>query len=176
MRDDRDPDVIDGLEIAGRWRCWITNPDGTKDGDDFYVDNGIATAGINYLLEAGFRGGSAISSWYAGLINGSGFSSVSSNDTAGSHAGWTEMTGYTEANRQQWSPGAASGGVIANGTAMAFTINATGSIQGLFIISNNTKGGTTGTLWSTAAEASPRSVTSGQTFNAIYELTGTPVS
>jgi hypothetical protein len=175
-----DGDVLDlggeRFRVRGRWRCWLTNPDGSRDGDDFFLENGVTTPGCNYLLDVGFRAQSQLASWYAGLINASGFTSVSANDTAASHAGWTEFTGYSDSTRRQWSPGAASAGVLINATAMSFTINASGSVQGIFVISDNTKGGTSGTLWSTATEASPRTVTSGQAFNAIYELTLTPVS
>lgn len=73
-------------------------------------------------------------------------------NTAASHAGWTELTAYSEANRQALTLGTAAAGQIDNTAAKAtFTCNANGTVAGaLFIISNNTKGGTTGTLFSVA--------------------------
>ncbi|HUR53503.1 MAG TPA: hypothetical protein VMZ71_05210, partial [Gemmataceae bacterium] len=79
--------------------------------------------------------------------------------------------------RQTWTPAAASGGVVVNSTVVTFTNGgATGSIQGMFLASNSTKGGTTGTLYSTAVEASPRSLAAGATFQVYYQVTLTPVS
>jgi len=61
--------------------------------------------------------------------------------------------------------------VITNSASPAsFSINATATIGGAFLISNNTKGGTTGTLFSAADFQSPgdRSVVSGDTLNVTY--------
>jgi hypothetical protein len=52
----------------------------------------------------------------------------------------------------------------------AFNINGTTVVGGAFLTSNNTKGGTTGTLFSAADFAAPgdRSVASGDTLNVSY--------
>jgi hypothetical protein len=54
----------------------------------------------------------------------------------------------------------------------AFNINATATVGGAFLISDNTKGGTTGTLFSAADFQSPgdRTVVSGDTLNITYTL------
>lgn len=165
-----------GLVLRGEWRCRIVNPDGTV-AEDWAVPNGITTAGLNSLLDVGFRAQTQITAWYIGLINASGYSAVSAADTASSHSGWTEYTAYSEVTRQQWSPSAASGGVITNATVVTVTNGgASGSIQGMFLISNSTKGGATGTLYSTAVESTPRSLAAGASFQMYYTVTGTPVS
>lgn len=132
-------------------------------------DNGITDVGIHYLLEAGFRGGSAISTWYAGLIDNSGYTGVAAGDTMSSHSGWTEITTqYDEAARQTLTFGAAASRAIT--ASVSFTMNATKTVQGIFVNSVSTKGGTTGTLWSTALFSSPPGLVSGNVLTANYTL------
>jgi hypothetical protein len=53
-----------------------------------------------------------------------------------------------------------------------FSINATTVVGGAFLTSNNTKGGSTGTLYSAADFSAPgdRSVVSGDTLSVTYTL------
>lgn len=138
----------------------------------YQVPNGIVDTGLNYLLDAGFNGGSAISTWYIGLVDNAGFSLFANSDTMASHAGWSESTAYTEANRVTWTSGAASGRAITNGSTVDFSINATVTLHGIFVSSDNTKGGTSGTLWSTAAFASNVTANNGDTLKVTYSVTG----
>lgn len=110
--------------------------------------NGATTVGRNTMLDNMFRTPTS-RSWYQSLINNSGFSALSAADTSASHAGWTELHAvYSNATRPAWSPGAASSALIsAAGTQFTFTSG--GTAYGCFIISENTKGGTTGILWAT---------------------------
>lgn len=166
-----------GIEVSGEFTCWITRPkSGSMIRKPWKIKNGATTLGLNYVLNTAFRNQSQLTAWYAGIISGAGFSGVSINDTPSSHTGWTEFIGFSESVRQTWSPGAAAAGVIVNTTAMAFTINSSGSGQGVFLISDSAKSGTVGTLWATAVEASSFSLTAGVVFNAIYQVTFTPVS
>jgi hypothetical protein len=52
----------------------------------------------------------------------------------------------------------------------SYTINATATVGGAFLISNNTKGGTTGVLFSASDFSAPgdRVVASGDTLNVTY--------
>lgn len=163
--------------ITGRFKCWMSRPkSGSVIGKPWYIGNGATTVGLNYMLNTGFRNTAQSATWYAGIIAAASYTGVSVNDTMSSHSGWTELTGYSESVRQTWSPGAAASGALSNSTAMAFTINATTTAQGIFITSDSAKSGTTGTLWCTAVEGSAFSVTSGVVFNAIYEAAFTPIS
>lgn len=167
--------------IAGTFYGRIIDPTRCKKNrviEDWYaVPNAAVTVGLNYVLDTSFRGGSALSSWYIGLITNSAFSGLASTDTMSSHAGWAEYTGYTEGTRRQWSPGAASGGSLVNSSAVQFTNGgSTGSIKGMFLGSDNTKSGTSGTLWATAIESSARSLAASQVFQVYYELDMTPTS
>lgn len=145
--------------------------------DEWGVKNAAVTVGLNYLLDAGFRNQTVITAWHIGLINNSGFSALSSSDTMGSHAGWSEFTDYDEATRQAWTiANAASSGSLASSTATSFTISANGTVRGMFLTSSSTKSGTTGTLWATATESSGRAVTDNQSLEVFYTNTFTPVS
>jgi hypothetical protein len=163
------------IHVQGVFKCRILNADGTV-ADEFDIGNAATTLGLNYLLDAGFRAVTPITTWYISLINDSGFSAVSAGDTMSSHAGWTELTNYTESTRPQWSPAAASGGIVQNTTAISFTISGARTVRGLFVTSVNTKGGTTGTLWATAVEAAGRALTDTQVFQVVYQVILTPVS
>lgn len=136
------------------------------------VFNGIVDEGIEYLLDAGFNGGSQVSTWYMGLVDNAGFSAFANADTMSSHSGWSESTAYSESTRPEWTAGAAATRSVTNSSTVDFSINATATIRGIFITSNNTKSGTAGTLWSTAAFSSNASVTSGDTLKVTYTVSG----
>lgn len=158
--------------IEGIWHVECLDPDGTLAWEE-NVHNMVTTAGFNYLLDAGFVGGTQISTWYLGLITYAATTALAKSDTMASHIGWTEFTSYSEATRQQWTVGAASGGSNTNTAAISTTINATGSqLYGAFICSTNTKGNASGTLWSTLAFSTTRYPTSGQVLRFTYTLTG----
>lgn len=135
--------------------------------------NGVTDAGINDNESVCFDGGTQKPNWYFGLINNSGFSALAASDTMSSHAGWTESTDYSEGVRQEWAPSAPASRVITNSTPAAFSINTTVTIKGAFLVSNSTKGGTSGILWSTGLFSVAQSLINGQTLRLTYTLTGT---
>lgn len=137
------------------------------------LPNGITDVGMNTLLDVMFDSGTQITTWYIGLVNNSGFTSFANADTSASHAGWTEFTAYDEANRVTWAPEEPASRAISNSvTSSDFTINATGTLKGIFIISNNTKGGATGTLWSTAAFSTTVNVVDNDVIKITYTVSG----
>lgn len=135
--------------------------------------NLVPTVGLNHALSITLAAGTQVTTWYAGLVANSGFSAFAAGDTMSSHAGWTEDQNYTEANRQTWTPGAVSGGVVSNSTSMNFTMNATTTIKGGFLVSNNTKGGTSGTLFAEGAFSANQAMSSGQVLKITYTSTAT---
>ena len=143
-----------GELVLPKW--WGSNP------------NGITDEGIHYLLEAGFRGGTPITAWYAGLIDNAGYTGVDPSDVMNSHTGWAEATQYDEAVRQTLSFGAAASRAIT--AAISFTMNATKTIEGIFVTSDSTKSGTTGTLWSSALFSSAPGLIAGNVLTANYTL------
>lgn len=107
-------------------------------------DNLVVNTGKNLILD-NFNAatGAAV---YVGLTGNT--PTVAAGDTMASHAGWTEVTAYSQANRVTWNGAAASSQSRTNtASKAAFTINANGTnIGGAFLTTNNTKGGTSGTL------------------------------
>lgn len=130
--------------------------------------NGITDVGIHDLLDGWKDGTGTISTWYAGLIDNAGFTGVNASDTSSSHTGWTENQDFDESVRQTFSFGTAAARAITD--SIAFTMNATKTIQGIFVVSVNTKGATTGILFSTALFASPPNLISGNVLSANYSL------
>lgn len=98
--------------------------------------NLIPFAWLNQLLDIVYNLGAQPPNYYMGLINGPapGFQD---SDTAIDHPNWSNFIGYDEASRPEWNPGAASGQEVENPAPLTFTINAPGSVAGLFIISEN---------------------------------------
>lgn len=112
--------------------------------------NGITDAGLNDLLDVYFRQ-QANSTWRIGLIDNLNFDELDDADTIASHAGWNEITAYSEANRPLWGPGAAAGKLVINSAAVVFTMTAAKTVNGIFCVNEGTKGGATGLLFSTAS-------------------------
>lgn len=127
-------------------------------------ENLVTTGGKNDLLTQYGKGSGYTAAFFVGLIDTTGFTSVAAGDTAASHAGWNESTAYSNATRPALTLGTASGGSIDNSASRAtFNINASATIKGAFTITNNTKGGTTGTLYSAGTFAADRVVINGDT-------------
>lgn len=130
--------------------------------------NLVTTVGKNDLLDKYLSGSSYTAAWYLGLVNGSSSPTYDAADTMSSHAGWTEVTAYSEATRPAPSFNAASGGSKSS-SATAFSINGTATVAGAFLTSNSTKSGTSGILYSAGNfSGGNRSVVSGDTLNVTY--------
>lgn len=132
--------------------------------------NGITNVGKNSLLDVYFNSGTQITTWYCGIIDNASFSALAAADTMSSHAGWIEFTTYSQANRVTWGSGAASSQSVTNGTAMQFDITGSATLNGIFIASNNTKSGTSGTLWATGSYSSTVPVTSSDVLKNTYTI------
>lgn len=138
----------------------------------YRVPNGIVDVGMNHILDTEFVAGSQSSTWYIGLVDNSGFTGFSDSDTMSSHSGWSESTAYSQATRPQWTVGSASSRQVTNASTVDFSINASATLKGIFVVDNNTKSGTSGTLWATAAFSSTVSVSSGDTLKITYTVSG----
>lgn len=122
------------------------------------VANTVLNAGLNDLLDKYFAGSSYTAAWYMGLINNSGFSAIAAADTAASHAGWSELTDYDESTREAITFASASSQSKASSADCEFTINANVTVNGAFTISNNTKGGTSGVIYSASSFGAARAL------------------
>ena len=136
--------------------------------------NLVVNVGLQDMNTKYFAGSAYTAAWYIGLYGSGSTNNPAASDTASSHSGWTEITPSSNATRPACSfgsPTAADPSVITNsGSPAAFTINATATVGGAFLISNSTKGGTTGILFSASDFAAPgdRVVASGDTLNVTY--------
>jgi len=171
-RDDTNVLHLEGntqLDTRGRFVVEHFNKHGMKIGE-YNFPNGITDVGKDLLLDVMFFGGSqvAAASWYIGLVDLSGYSALAAGDTMASHAGWNEFTSYSEATRVAWGPGASSSQSTTNASPATFNINGSGTVKGVFIISNNTKSGSTGTLWATALFSADVPVSNGDQLKVTY--------
>jgi hypothetical protein len=155
------------LTLRGHFLVRGYNPDGSLAWSEV-VRNGPTLAGLTYLLSAAFGGGSQLPNWAVGLIDAAGFTGISTSDVMTSHLGWVEATQYSEGTRRGWSGLTINNGVANNPALIAFTFNAARTLQGLFVVSDNTKGGTSGTLWATALFAAPKIMSVGQSLTITY--------
>lgn len=130
--------------------------------------NMVTNGALDDVLEVYLRNGTQKTTWYLGLVDNSGFSALAAGDTMSSHAGWTELTTYSQATRPAWGPDAASGQTMTNSTSVTFTASGTIAVNGCFLTSGNGKGGTSGTLFATGSFSAVQNLTSGQNLKVTY--------
>lgn len=139
-------------------------------------ENLVVNVGLKDMNDKYFSGSTYTATWYIGLYGSGATNSPAAGDTMSSHAGWTEVTAYSNATRPAATFGAATTAnpsVINNSASVAvFNINGTATVGGAFLTSNNTKGGSTGILFSASDFTSPgdRSVVNGDTLNVTYQF------
>jgi hypothetical protein len=136
--------------------------------------NLVVNIGLQDMNTKYFSGSAYTAAWYIGLYGAGASNNPAAGDTMSSHAGWVEVTAYSQTNRPTATFGTATTAdpsVISNSASVAvFTINGTTTVGGAFLTSNSTKGGTTGTLFSASDFTAPgdRSVVNGDTLNVTY--------
>jgi hypothetical protein len=136
--------------------------------------NLVVNVGLKDMNDKYFRGSGYTATWYLGLYGAGSSNTPAAGDTAASHVGWTEVTPYSNATRPAATFAAATTAdpsVITNASSPAvFNVNATGVVGGAFLISDNTKGGSSGVLFSAADFDAPgdRSVSNGDTITVVY--------
>lgn len=167
------PEDANGFLPFGWLNFALFNKSGIKQLES-QAPNLVVNQGKNDFLNTYFVDGTQIAStsWFMGLIVDTGFTGIVSGDTAASHSGWSEFTSYSQSTRVVWGQGAPSSGVttITNASPVTFDITGTGTLKGGFIISQSTKGGTSGKLWAAALFASPVPVGNGDQMKCTYNL------
>ena len=163
--------VLSEFKPKGRFQVEHYNKEGKLIGT-YDLPNGITNVGKDLILDVMFNDGVAVAnnSWFIGLIDLSGFTALAPADTMASHAGWNEFTTYSEANRVAWGSGAAASQSTTNSSPATFNITGSATVKGIFVNSNNTKSGSTGTLWSTALFAADVPVTNGDQLKVTYTV------
>lgn len=168
---------LNPLGVGGHFIVECYDRDGNLRWEDT-AENGVTDAGIASLLNVYLRAQTQITAWYIGLVDNAGFVAFAAADTGASHAGWSEVASgnYSNATRVQWSPAAPSGGAVVNATTSDhnMTNGSALTVKGLFLISDNTKGGTSGVLFSTAAfTGGTQAVNNGDTLKVTYTVAAT---
>ena len=163
----------EGSKAGGVFKITARDKDGNfkweAESHNLVVNGGLQDMNTKY-----FTGTSYTAAWYIGLYGAGASNTPNANDTASSHGGWTEVTAYSQATRPQCTFGTATTAdpsVISNAVSPAsYSINASVTVGGAFLISNNTKGGSTGVLFSAADFQSPgdRVVVNGDTLSVTY--------
>lgn len=138
--------------------------------------NLVVNEGLKFMNDTFFLGSAYTAAWYIGLYGAGATNSPAASNTMASHAGWTEVTAYSQATRPATTFAAASladpSVITSAASAAVFTMNATTTVGGAFLTTNNTKGGTTGTLFSAVDFSTPgdRSLISGDTLTVTYNF------
>ena len=145
-------------------------PDGKLKWTDEF-DNLVTNEGLNDNLDKYLKGSAYTAAFYVGLTDGT--PTVNAADTMSSHAGWTEVTDYSESTREALVLGTVASQSVDNSASKAsYSINATATVGGAFITTVNTKGGTTGTLYGVGAfSGGDKSVDNGDTLNVTVTCT-----
>ena len=154
---------IASLHFVNKYKVECVGRDGeVKWAEEF--ENLVTNVGLDSNLDVYFGSATKIASWYMGLKN---TGSPAAGDTMASHGGWVENENYEETTRPEVVFGSVSGQAIGNsGNAASFSIDTAGqTIAGIFVVSDNTKGGTTGTLYAVGDFSSARNVDDGDTLN-----------
>jgi len=160
-------DVADHVGVAGKFMVTCRDSEGRIRWEDGFP-NLVVTTGKNDLLNKYFLGSAYTAAFFVGL---KGTGTIAAGDTMASHGGWTDITGYSNATRPAFTPASSTAGSSTNSASPAvFNINATNTVAGCFITTDNTKGGTTDILFSAADFASSRAVISGDTLTVTYTV------
>lgn len=136
------------------------------------ITNLVTTEGLNDSLDKHLKGSNYSAAWYLGLTGASPV--FAAGDTMASHAGWTEVTAYSESTRPALVFGSVAAGSVNNSASKAsYTVNADNTqIGGAFTVSNNTKGGTSGILYGGGAFAGGnKTLSNGDTLNVTITCT-----
>lgn len=161
------------VKAGGVFRIQCRDRDGNikweEQSHNLVVNEGLQDMNAKYFTGSGYS-----ATWYLGLYGAAASNNPAAGDTMALHGGWTEVVAYSQATRPQCvfgTPTTADPSVATNSASPAvYSINGTTVIGGAFLTSNNTKGGTTGILFSAADFSAPgdRSVVSGDSLTVSY--------
>ena len=126
--------------------------------DEFSTNNIVTNEGLNHILNTTFNGGTQITTWYLGLFEGN-YTPVSTVTAATITAASTESTAYDEAARQEFMEALSTAQSTTNVANKAtFTMSASKTLYGAFLVSASAKSATSGTLLSAARFGAAKTV------------------
>lgn len=158
------------LHVGGEYFGRVNGNDWEKEGDNL-----IPTEGLAHILNVAF-GSKAKAACFLALFSGS--ATPAANWTAANFAAVaseiTSLTeGYTSATRPAWTTADTANGSIDNMAAVATVTIATASqlnVNGAALLTNSTRGGTTGALVSASKYSATRVFQGGDTYDIGYRL------
>lgn len=156
------------INFGGVYDVWCYGPDGALKWYD-QAKNLVVNEGLDYILGILLKGSVASDPWYVGLTDGT--PTVDAGDSlTGTHAGWTEVTAYTEGARQEFVDDALSSQSCDNSTSKAsFAINADNTTIGGAFLADSATTGANGTLLCVAAfTGGDKTADSGDTLEVQY--------
>jgi hypothetical protein len=180
--------AVETLHAAGRFDVVCHGPDGQEKWRDV-IYNTVMTEGMNALLVGGFKASTFTQTGYVGIIESTGYSSYNAANTAANITaagggsptnGWNEATSSMYAARNSITWGSASGGSLAFASASQFSITASATIKGAFVLikdtggtaPTSTVGNTNGALWSAGNfSGGDKTVGNGDTLSVSYTTT-----
>lgn len=161
------------LSLGGIFRVKCYSSQGILKWEDT-TKNMVVDVGLQHILDLVFSLGAetAKPNFYIGLTDGTPV--FASTDTMVTHAGWVEDGNYTEAVRQEFVEVRSTLTVGNSASKAVFSINATTTIGGAFIVSDTS--GTAGLLVAGAAFSNgDKSVFLGDTIEVQYDFTASSV-
>lgn len=127
------------IALGGRFGIEVIR-NGRSLGPLEWSDNIVVDEFLNYCLDASLSAGSQKNSWYIGLFKGN-YTPLASNTGATIASLSTELTEYTQTTRVAWTDAGPAAKTITNAANRAtFTINASVTAYGAFLVSNSVKG------------------------------------
>ncbi len=163
-----------GVGFKNKYSFECYDKDGNlKWSEDVY--NIVVNEGLDDILNQYYKGSAYTASHFVGLTSST--PTIAATDTAASHTGWTEVINYSETSRPTLTLGTVASQAVDNSSNKAvFSIDNTATIGGAFIITDSTKGGTTGILVGGAAfSTGDKNVAAGDTLNVTVTLTAATV-
>lgn len=143
--------------------------------DEFDCPNLVVNEGLNAMLDTQFHAGTQVSTWYIGVFEGN-YTPVATVTGATIASAATESTAYVSTTRPVYNEAAAASQSITNSASRAsFVFNATKTIYGAFLISDATKAGSSGVLFSAARFTNAKSVESGDELLLTYTFNASSV-
>jgi hypothetical protein len=165
---------VEEVKLTGKYVAQCFDVNGNLKWEEHF-DNLVTTQGKNHILDTYLAGSSYTSKVFLGLISSTGYTAVAAGDTANSHTGWTEFTGYSQTTRRPPSFSAASSGSKATATAAVFSVTSANTIKGTFLVANTgtglaaAKGGYSGALYSAGLfTGGDKTIGNGDIVNVTY--------
>lgn len=160
---------MSGIKVGGEFVMTCRDRHGRQKWSDTF-HNVVVSTGLIHILDCVLTGGTQVGTWYIGLI-GDG-STISTGDMLSTHA-FTETTEYSESTRVIFTEARTGVSVSNSANKATFTLQEDGTtIDGAFLASSKTAGGTTGVLLCAAGfTGGAKSGDSGDKLEVTYTFT-----